>query len=74
MPYLLIFLITLITISPYLIRNIIVFETVTITKTTGYNFWKGSHPNAEGLEGSEVIDDSLQRQIDKIPKDACMPI
>ena len=65
----LILLISLITISPYLIRNIIVFETVTITKTTGYNLWKGSHPNAEGLEGSEIINDSLQKQIDKIPKD-----
>jgi len=65
----LILLISLITISPYLIRNIIVFETVTITKTTGYNFWKGSHPNAKGLEGSEIINDSLQKQIDKIPKD-----
>ena len=62
-------LISLITISPYLIRNIIVFEKFTITKTTGYNLWKGSHPNAEGLEGSEIINDSLQKQIDKIPKD-----
>ena len=62
-------LISLITISPYLIRNIIVFETVTITKTTGYNFWKASHPDAKGLEGSEIINDSLQKQIDKIPKD-----
>ena len=66
---LLIFLITLITISPYLIRNIMIFETFTITKTTGYNFWKGSHPDAEGLEGSEIIDDNLQKQINKIPKD-----
>ena len=66
---LLILLISLITISPYLIRNIIVFETVTITKTTGYNFWKASHPDAKGLEGSEIINDSLQKQIDKIPKD-----
>ncbi len=64
----LILLISLITISPYLIRNIIVFETVTITKTTGYNFWKGSHPDAKGLEGSEIISDSLQKKIDKIPK------
>ena len=46
-----------------------IFETVTITKTTGYNFWKGSHPDAEGLEGSEIIDDNLQKQINKIPKD-----
>ena len=66
---LLIFLITLITISPYLIRNIIIFKTVTITKTTGYNLWKGSHPDAQGVEGLEVIDGNLQKQIDKIPKD-----
>jgi len=65
----LILLISLITISPYLIRNIVVFETFTITKTTGYNFWKGSHPDAKGLEGSEIISDSLQKKIDKIPKD-----
>ena len=64
----LILLISLITISPYLIRNIVVFETFTITKTTGYNFWKGSHPDAKGLEGSEIISDSLQKKIDKIPK------
>jgi len=66
---LLILIISLITISPYLIRNIIVFEKFTITKTTGYNFWKGSHPEAEGLQGSEIINNKLQKQIDKIPKD-----
>ena len=66
---LLVFSITLIIISPYLIRNIIIFETVTITKTTGYNLWKGSHPDAKGVEGSEIIDDNLQKKIDKIPKD-----
>ena len=65
----LILLISLVTISPYLIRNIVVFEKFTITKTTGYNFWKGSHPDAEGLEGSEIISDGLQEKIDKIPKD-----
>ena len=65
---LLIFLISLITISPYVIRNIIVFETLTITKTTGYNLWKGSHPEAKGIEGSEIKDDILQEKINKIPK------
>ncbi|RZO49526.1 MAG: hypothetical protein EVA76_01545 [Candidatus Pelagibacterales bacterium] len=65
----LILLISLITISPYLIRNIIVFNTFTITKTTGYNFWKGSHPEAKDLQGSEIINNKLQKKIDKIPKD-----
>ena len=63
-----ILLISLVTISPYLIRNIVVFETVTITKTTGYNFWKGNHPDAEGLEGSEKVSNDLQKKIDEIPK------
>ena len=65
---LLIILITLITISPYLVRNIIIFETITITKTTGYNLWKGSHPLAEGIEGSEIKDDYLKEKVNKIPK------
>ena len=65
----LISLIALITISPYLIRNIVIFETITITKTTGYNLWKGSHPKAKGIEGSEIIDDNLRAKIDKISKD-----
>ena len=63
-----IFLISLITISPYLIRNFIIFDTITITKTTGYNLWKGSHPMAEGIEGSEIKDNNLRKKIDSIPK------
>ena len=65
---LLIFLITLITISPYLIRNILVFETITITKSFGYNLWKGNNPNST-VAGSELIDNGLQKKIDAIPTD-----
>tara|TARA_B100000029_G_scaffold515027_1_gene620161 strand:+ start:1335 stop:2624 length:1290 start_codon:yes stop_codon:yes gene_type:complete len=43
---LLIFLISLITISPYLIRNYIIFEKITLAETFGYNLWKGNHPYA----------------------------
>ena len=64
----LICVISLITISPYLIRNFIIFDTITITKTTGYNLWKGSHPMAEGIEGSEIKDNNLRKKIDSIPK------
>ena len=66
---LLISLIALMTISPYLVRNILVFDTITITKTTGYNLWKGSHPEAKGIEGSEIKDKNLKAKIDAIPKD-----
>ena len=65
---LLIFLITLITISPYLIRNIIIFEKITITKSLGYNLWKGNNSNAN-VEGSELIDKNLENKISKITKD-----
>jgi len=70
---LLIFLITLITISPYLTRNFLIFNEVTITKTLGYNLWKGNNPNSK-VEGSELFDDSLKSKIKKIKKDTYYPI
>ena len=59
---LLILLITTITISPYLIRNFLIFEKITIAKTFGYNLWKGNHPHAMKnslVEGSEKFDKNL---------------
>jgi len=64
----LIIVIIFITISPYLIRNIIIFESVTITKSIGYNLWKGNNSNS-AVQGSELINKDLQNQIDKISKD-----
>ena len=58
-------MITAITISPYLIRNVITFNTLTITKSFGYNLWKGNNPNSL-VEGSEIIDKNLSRNIKKI--------
>ena len=63
-----IILITLITVSPYLIRNIVIFEKITITKSLGYNFWKGNNPNST-VEGSEFTNDNLKKEIHDIPKD-----
>ena len=65
---LLIVLISLITISPYLIRNILVFEKVTITKSFGYNLWKGNNLEAN-VEGTKIVGQVLQRRIDAIPID-----
>ena len=65
---LLIFLITLITVSPYLTRNFLIFDEITITKTLGYNFWKGNNSNSK-VEGSELFDYSLKSKINKIKKD-----
>ena len=61
-------LIIFMTILPYLVRNINIFETVTITKTLGYNLWKGNNVNSN-VEGSEFIGDNLQKKINQIPKD-----
>ena len=60
-------MIALITTSPYLIRNIIVFEKVTITKSFGYNLWKGNNPKAD-VEGNSQIENELKEKIKLITK------
>ena len=56
-----------ITISPYLIRNVYIFDKITITKTFGYNLWKGNNLNSK-VEGSELIEANLKEKINKVPK------
>ena len=63
----LILLITLITISPYLIRNIVVFEKIIITKSLGLNLWKGNNSKST-VEGYEEFDNELIKKINSIPK------
>ena len=73
---LIIILLTFVVISPYLMRNIIVLDTITITKSIGYNLWKGNNPQTD-VEGKNYIYDSifdlnnlnLREQINKVPKD-----
>ena len=68
----LIFLITLVTVSPYLIRNFIIFGKITVVETSGYNLWKGNHPNAldnSRVEGAEMVDENLKKLDDAIPRD-----
>lgn len=53
-------------VSPYLIRNYIVFDTIGITKSAGFNLWKGNNKNST-VEGSDVIySNNLENQIKKI--------
>ena len=61
-------LIILLIISPYLIRNMVVIDTITITKSLGYNLWKGNNPNSL-VEGGVIIDENLKKEINNIPKD-----
>ena len=64
---LLIFLISLITISPYMIRNYLVFDKVIIHSSFGFNLWKGNNPNSK-VGGSFIVEKNLQDKIDKVPK------
>ena len=63
---LLIVLISLITISPYLARNVLVFEKIVITKSFGYNLWKGNNPEAT-VEGTKRESSDLLKRIESIP-------
>ena len=59
---------TVIVISPYLVRNIILVDTITITKSIGYNLWKGNNPSST-VEGNPNFGLSLREQINEVPKD-----
>ena len=49
-----IFLITILVVSPYLYRNYNLFGVITITKSAGYNLLKGNHPNTK-VEGTPMF-------------------
>jgi len=61
------FLITLILVSPYLIRNYKTFGVITIAKAEGYDLWKGNNPRAkpEGYPG-EIIPEKLKNDIKEL--------
>lgn len=55
-------LIVILTISPYLTRNYKTFNEITLTKSAGFNLWKGNNKYS-GVEGGEEIynEDMLQK-------------
>ena len=63
-----IILLTIVVISPYLMRNIMLVDAITITKSIGYNLWKGNNPNSS-MVGNAHVDLNLREQINKVPKD-----
>ena len=73
----LIILITLITVSPYVVRNIIVFEKFIMMKSFGYNIWKGNHPYAMEnslVVGAEIVEEDFQKKLDSVPRDKFLRI
>ena len=67
-----ILIISLLVISPYIIRNYYTFNKVTLTKSLGFNLWKGNNPYAK-VEGSEsleaFLDNSVFEKRENLPKD-----
>ena len=59
-------LITLLFISPYLVRNFKLFNEITITKSLGFNLWKGNNFYSF-VEGNEkVYDLNMIKNLEKI--------
>ena len=64
--------ISLIITSPYLIRNFLIFEKITVLQSLGYNLWKGNHPLAKEnsiVEGVETTNENILEQIDALKID-----
>jgi hypothetical protein len=59
---------TFIVISPYIARNIILLDKVTITKSVGYNLWKGNN-SLSTVEGNSYFDTSLGKKISNVSFD-----
>lgn len=57
------FIITLLLISPYLIRNYLIFKVITVTKSSGFNLFKGNNALSKA-EGIPMLDD-----VEKISKE-----
>ena len=60
-------LVSLITISPYLARNYIIFEKLILHSGFGYNVWKAYNPEAK-VEGYYIQSEELKQKIDKVEK------
>lgn len=60
--------ITILVLSPYLIRNYLVFEKVTITKSFGYNLWKGNNEFSKSEGYENIHDEKFKNQIENLEK------
>ena len=62
-----ILLITLVTLSPYLIRNYVAFDKLIIHSGLGYNIWKAYNTSAE-VEGYYEPSNELKIKLEKVDK------
>lgn len=63
-----IFIVSLLTISPYIIRNYLAFDKFIIHSGLGYNVWKAYNPDSK-VEGFNVESEMLKFKISKVKKD-----
>ena len=58
------FLISVILISPYLVRNYINFGDITITKSFGFNLWRGNNIHAD-VNGTTFTDNNYKNMVEE---------
>ena len=58
------FLISVILISPYLVRNYIIFGDITITKSFGFNLWRGNNIHAD-VNGTTFTDNNYKNMVEE---------
>jgi hypothetical protein len=62
--------IALVVVSPYLHRNFNYFDTITLTKSLGYNLLKGNNPSLKVEGDANFIENNFKRQDLKIKTDS----
>jgi len=60
---------TLLTISPYLIRNYFYFDNLTLTKSFGYNLLKGNNPTFKVEGAPEFMEKIIKKEVKNIKLD-----
>ena len=60
---------TLLTISPYLIRNYFYFDNLTLTKSFGYNLLKGNNPTFKSEGAPEFMEKIIKKEVKNIKLD-----
>ena len=58
--------ISLIFTFPYLMRNYLIFDQITITKSFGYNLWKGNNNFSNSQGNEKIYNNVMQEKIENI--------
>ena len=58
--------ISLIVTFPYLMRNYLIFDQITITKSFGYNLWKGNNNFSNSQGNEKIYNNVMQEKIENI--------